>query len=248
VDGERVRRARADDALDRDHLEPHPDRQLRHALREGRRLFEPGGGGSVAARRLHLARRADPLAARATLGARPPRALSARDDLRAHLHSRALRRGHPPRLGLHADRVLGGQPSLRPPGRAARGARSRSGHLYLIATPERPSGSSSWTSVASTRASGGPVRAKETSRSTASGSPSNTASTVPSEVLRAQPETPCRSASRRSESRKKTPWTLPWTTTRRRTRRRLRGCSGAARPASGGASALRAGLMELLHG
>ena len=45
------------------------------------------------------------------------------------------------------------------------------------------------------------------------GAPSKTASTVPSVVFLAQPETPRSSASLRSESRKKTPCTLPWITT-----------------------------------
>ena len=49
-----------------------------------------------------------------------------------------------------------------------------------------------------------------------SGSPSNTASTVPFGVLRTQPVTPRRSASSRVESRKKTPCTRPWATTRLR--------------------------------
>ena len=50
-------------------------------------------------------------------------------------------------------------------------------------------------------------RQNPTSRSTASGSPSKTASTVPSQVLRTQPATSCCAARRRSESRKNTPWT-----------------------------------------
>ena len=55
----------------------------------------------------------------------------------------------------------------------------------------------------------GPTRENSTSAETASSSPSNTASTVPSEQLRTQPATPRRSASWRTESRKKTPCTSP---------------------------------------
>jgi O-acetyl-ADP-ribose deacetylase len=54
-------------------------------------------------------------------------------------------------------------------------------------------------------------------RSTASGSPSNTASTVPSGWLAAHPATPRDAAARRTESRKKTPCTRPWARTRLRT-------------------------------
>src|SRR5919197_1202392 len=57
---------------------------------------------------------------------------------------------------------------------------------------------------------------KSTIASTAAGSPSKTASTAPSERLRAQPATPRERASRRVASRKKTPWTRPRAITRRR--------------------------------
>src|SRR5206468_6552090 len=197
-------------------LEPHPGRELRHALLEGRELLEPGRCGAVAARRLHAAHRPDPLADReAVVGPRSPRPVPARDDLRAGLHGRALRRRHPARLGVHADRILGREPLLRPPRRAPR--TRRRGRGYLTEKPDKPSGSSSKTSTRSTWACGGPSSANERSRATASGSPSNTASTVPSAVLCAHPATPCCSASRRSESRKKTPCTRPPITTLRLT-------------------------------
>jgi len=67
-----------------------------------------------------------------------------------------------------------------------------------------------------TSAPRGPRRLNSTSRSTAPGSPSKTASTAPSGRLRTHPATPACSALRRVVSRKKTPWTRPWTTTRLR--------------------------------
>jgi hypothetical protein len=72
-------------------------------------------------------------------------------------------------------------------------------------------------STSDTRAEGGPVRHHETSRSTASTSPSNTASTRPSTRLRTHPVTPAAIASRRQSSRKNTPCTLPDTSTLRLT-------------------------------
>src|SRR5919204_2680630 len=60
-----------------------------------------------------------------------------------------------------------------------------------------------------------------TRRSTASSSPSNTASTAPSQRFVTDPATPCCCARRRVESRKNTPCTCPWTTTRRRITRRI---------------------------
>src|SRR5215218_7903709 len=56
---------------------------------------------------------------------------------------------------------------------------------------------------------------KSTTRSTSFRSPSSTASTVPSRLLRTQPATPTRPASRCTPSRKNTPWTWPLTITRR---------------------------------
>ena len=84
--------------------------------------------------------------------------------------------------------------------------------------PSSPSASSSLTSSRSTRAWPGPSRHSSTIRSTASGSPSKTASTVPSDRLAAQPATPRCSAARRTESRKNTPCTRPWARTRFRAR------------------------------
>ena len=55
--------------------------------------------------------------------------------------------------------------------------------------PRSPLGSSSSTLMSSTRAPAGPRRHHATSASTASGAPSNTASTVPLSLLRTQPET-----------------------------------------------------------
>ena len=103
----------------------------------------------------------------------------------------------------------------------ARGSRrdrvARSCRLSGSRSPSRPSGSSSLTSTRSTSA---PPRAlageARPCSSTASGSPSKTASTArrggcaPSRRRRAL------GARRRVVSRKKTPWTRPWTTTRRR--------------------------------
>jgi hypothetical protein len=68
--------------------------------------------------------------------------------------------------------------------------------------------------MAATSARLGPRRQNSTISSTASGSPSKTASTAPSGVLRTQPVTPAASARRLVVSRKKTPWTRPLTTTR----------------------------------
>ena len=59
-------------------------------------------------------------------------------------------------------------------------------------------------------------RTSATIDSTASASPSKTASTVPSGMLRTQPLMLRERAIRRAVSRKKTPWTRPWTTTRLR--------------------------------
>jgi hypothetical protein len=83
-----------------------------------------------------------------------------------------------------------------------------------IANPERPSGLSLDTDTRSTAAPRGPVRHSLTMRSTASRSPSSTASTVPFALLRIQPDTPAACAARRTVSRKKTPCTRPQTTTR----------------------------------
>jgi hypothetical protein len=82
----------------------------------------------------------------------------------------------------------------------------------------RPSGVSSTTSTEATSALLGPRRQNSTSSSTAAGSPSNTASTVPSAVLRIHPDTPAASARRLAVSRKKTPCTRPLTRTRLRVR------------------------------
>src|SRR3954451_13730914 len=82
--------------------------------------------------------------------------------------------------------------------------------------PERSSGCSSSTSTDATSARLGPRRQKSTSDSTASGSPSNTASTVRSGVFRIHPATPADSARCLAVSRKKTPWTRPLITTRLR--------------------------------
>ena len=72
--------------------------------------------------------------------------------------------------------------------------------------------------------------------STASGAPSNRASTVPSPLLRTQPPTSCDSAALRVDSRKNTPCTEPWTTTRRATVSDTRESSAEDR---GGAAEIR---------
>jgi hypothetical protein len=77
--------------------------------------------------------------------------------------------------------------------------------------PLRPSGSSTRTSTAVTRAAGGPWRHHSASLSSASGSPSATISTRPSARLRAQPETPSAPACSAQLPRYQTPWTLPMT-------------------------------------
>jgi hypothetical protein len=80
---------------------------------------------------------------------------------------------------------------------------------HPTSNPANPCGSSRATSTRSTDARPGPARQNATSASTASSGPSKTASTVPSSQLRAHPATPRRAASRRTESRKKTPCTRP---------------------------------------
>ena len=128
----------------------------------------------------------------------------------------------------------------------------------------RPSGSSVGRRARRPASARGPARAKSTSAATASGGPSNTASTVPSPQFRAQPETPRRSASRRTQSRKKTPCTRPWARTLRRTRtrpagyrRRMTATLAGELEASGGAgaapahrhrAAARALVAALRHG
>jgi len=62
----------------------------------------------------------------------------------------------------------------------------------------------------------GPLRTNSTSASTSAATPSKTTQTVPSARFSAHPATPRRSASRRVDSRKKTPCTFPCATTRRR--------------------------------
>src|SRR4051812_35585828 len=96
------------------------------------------------------------------------------------------------------------------------------------------------------------------SADTASSSPSNTPSTVPSAQLRAHPATPRRAASRRTESRKKTPCTWPWARKCLRTvmpgylpgvdafESALEAAGGAYAPASATAQ-LKALLADALH-
>jgi hypothetical protein len=66
---------------------------------------------------------------------------------------------------------------------------------YRTSKPDSDSTGSPATSSEETSEEPGPERQNSTSASTASGSPSNTASTVPSEQLRAQPATPRADAS-----------------------------------------------------
>ena len=83
-------------------------------------------------------------------------------------------------------------------------------------TRTRPSAGSEISSTDDTSACPGPRRTNSTIAATASAGPSNTASAVPSAQLRAHPATPRRAASRRTESRKKTPCTRPCARTRMR--------------------------------
>ena len=94
-------------------------------------------------------------------------------------------------------------------GWSARKTRSApaSAELQRVSNPVNPSGSSCSTSTQSTRAPRGPSRMKPTIASTASCSPSITASTLPSGLFATQPATPRAWARRRVVSRKKTPWT-----------------------------------------
>ena len=101
---------------------------------------------------------------------------------------------------------------------------SADGHAEQVASWRRsahtealePLASSSITSRSATSARGGPFCTKRTITSTASASPSNTASTAPSSRLVTQPATPSFCARSRVASRKNTPWTRPRTTTRQR--------------------------------
>ena len=77
----------------------------------------------------------------------------------------------------------------------------------------QPCGATSSTSTEVTRAARGPRRHHSTIASTAFGSPSNHAETVPSSSLRAHPVTPRAWASHRHVARKDTPWTYPRTRT-----------------------------------
>ena len=113
-----------------------------------------------------------------------------------------------------------------------------------ISKPTRPSGSSSLTSAAATSARLGPRWQNSTSSSTAAGSPSKTASTAPSRVLRTHPETPAASARRRVVSRKKTPWTRPLTTTRFR----VRGCYSSSSYSEAAAPTVRPKTSEEVTG
>src|SRR5207244_3928475 len=76
-----------------------------------------------------------------------------------------------------------------------------------------PRASSHSTTTSPTSAPRGPRRHQSTIDSTRASSPSKTASTVPSALLRIQPETPSEQARSRAVPRKKTPWTRPETTT-----------------------------------
>ena len=109
---------------------------------------------------------------------------------RSHARFRAR-----PRLAAHSARL--------------RAPRTASEPLYRISNPLRPSGSSSCTSTSATSARRGPRRRNRTSSSTASGGPSITASTAPSERLHTQPLTPADRARWRMVSRKNTPCTRP---------------------------------------
>src|SRR6059058_1216378 len=102
---------------------------------------------------------------------------------------------------------------------AAQGPANRNTRVrnrYPTSKRARRSGSSSKTSTRSTAAPLGPSRQSRTHDSTASASPSKTASRVPSARLRAQPATPRVAAARASAYRNPTPCTRPCTTTRRR--------------------------------
>src|SRR5215471_6260404 len=78
-----------------------------------------------------------------------------------------------------------------------------------VRKPRSPFGASSSTRTSSTRAPAGPRRHQATNASTRSGLPSNTASTVPSTLLRTQPETSSERARPAVAYRKPTPWTRP---------------------------------------
>ncbi len=84
---------------------------------------------------------------------------------------------------------------------------------YRTSNPASPVGVSGDTETPVTEADGGPSQHQSTSACTARSSPSSSASTEPAAVLRTQPLTPSRRASRRHESRKNTPCTRPVTST-----------------------------------
>src|SRR5439155_1379095 len=100
--------------------------------------------------------------------------------------------------------------------------------VVALVTIGHPAPDPGWGAV--TRCRTPPLRQSSTRRSMASDSPSNTASTVPSQLLRIRPATPQLCARRRTVSRKNTPCTSPWTITRRLITAARRCPRGRSRP------------------